>query len=66
MECFFAGKEAFLQAQGQVGQEAIKQLEHEIALLSDIQHPNIVQYLGTGMMRNSIFFSGASKQGLSG
>lgn len=44
---FFAVKEVSLSDQGKAGKQAIRQLEQEIALLSEIQHPNIVQYLGT-------------------
>lgn len=44
---FFAVKEVSLSDQGKTGKQAIRQLEQEIALLSEIQHPNIVQYLGT-------------------
>lgn len=44
---FFAVKEVSLSDQGKNGKQAIRQLEQEIALLSEIQHPNIVQYLGT-------------------
>ncbi|KAG0583810.1 hypothetical protein M758_3G164500 [Ceratodon purpureus] len=44
---FFAVKEVSLSDQGRSGKQAIRQLEQEIAVLSEIQHPNIVQYLGT-------------------
>lgn len=44
---FFAVKEVSLVEEGKAGKQAIRQLEQEIALLSEIQHPNIVQYLGT-------------------
>jgi serine/threonine protein kinase len=44
---FFAVKEVSLSDQGRSGKQAIRQLEQEIALLSEIQHANIVQYLGT-------------------
>ncbi|XP_077212937.1 mitogen-activated protein kinase kinase kinase 1-like [Tasmannia lanceolata] len=44
---FFAVKEVSLLDQGSQAQQCIIQLEQEIALLSQFEHENIVQYLGT-------------------
>ncbi|XP_051149892.1 mitogen-activated protein kinase kinase kinase 1-like [Andrographis paniculata] len=44
---FFAVKEVCLLDQGDEGKQRILQLEQEIALLSQFQHENIVQYYGT-------------------
>ncbi|KAF8377005.1 hypothetical protein HHK36_030377 [Tetracentron sinense] len=44
---FFAVKEVSLLDQGSQGKQSIYQLEQEIALLSQFEHENIVQYLGT-------------------
>ncbi|KAJ9552216.1 hypothetical protein OSB04_016261 [Centaurea solstitialis] len=44
---FFAVKEVSLLDQGSQGKQSIFQLEQEIFLLSQIQHENIVRYLGT-------------------
>ncbi|KAL9816715.1 putative mitogen-activated protein kinase kinase kinase STE-STE11 family [Arabidopsis thaliana] len=44
---FFAVKEVSLLDQGIQAQECIQQLEGEIALLSQLQHQNIVRYRGT-------------------
>ncbi|XP_058097220.1 mitogen-activated protein kinase kinase kinase 1-like [Magnolia sinica] len=44
---FFAVKEVSLLDQGSQAQQCILQLEQEIALLSQFEHENIVQYLGT-------------------
>ncbi|KVI01776.1 mitogen-activated protein kinase kinase kinase 1-like [Cynara cardunculus var. scolymus] len=44
---FFAVKEVSLLDQGSQGKQSILQLEQEILLLSQIQHDNIVRYLGT-------------------
>ncbi|KAK8552247.1 hypothetical protein V6N13_120657 [Hibiscus sabdariffa] len=44
---FFAVKEVSLLDQGSQGKQSIIQLEHEIALLSQFEHENIVQYYGT-------------------
>ncbi|KAK6246134.1 hypothetical protein SCA6_009224 [Theobroma cacao] len=44
---FFAVKEVSLLDQGSQGKQSIIQLEQEIALLSQFEHENIVQYYGT-------------------
>ncbi|KAG5525921.1 hypothetical protein RHGRI_032276 [Rhododendron griersonianum] len=44
---FFAVKEVSLLDQGSKGKQSIFQLEQEISLLSQFEHENIVQYLGT-------------------
>ncbi|KAI8532198.1 hypothetical protein RHMOL_Rhmol11G0194600 [Rhododendron molle] len=44
---FFAVKEVSLLDQGSRGKQSIFQLEQEISLLSQFEHENIVQYLGT-------------------
>ncbi|XP_059648122.1 mitogen-activated protein kinase kinase kinase 1-like [Cornus florida] len=44
---FFAVKEVSLLDQGSQGKQSILQLEQEISLLSQFEHGNIVQYLGT-------------------
>ncbi|XP_062099190.1 mitogen-activated protein kinase kinase kinase 1-like [Humulus lupulus] len=44
---FFAVKEVSLLDQGDQGKQSIYQLEQEIALLSQFEHENIVQYYGT-------------------
>ncbi|TVU01727.1 hypothetical protein EJB05_52813, partial [Eragrostis curvula] len=44
---FFAVKEVSLMDQGLNAKQRIVQLEHEIALLSRLEHENIVQYFGT-------------------
>ncbi|XP_056844111.1 mitogen-activated protein kinase kinase kinase 1-like [Raphanus sativus] len=44
---FLAVKEVSLLEQGSQAQECIQQLEGEIALLSQLQHQNIVRYRGT-------------------
>ncbi|WOL03813.1 mitogen-activated protein kinase kinase kinase 1-like [Canna indica] len=44
---FFAVKEVSLLDQGSNAQQCIQQLEQEIALLSQFEHENIVQYYGT-------------------
>ncbi|KAK3002536.1 hypothetical protein RJ639_020933 [Escallonia herrerae] len=44
---FFAMKEVSLLDQGDQGRQSIYQLEQEIALLSQFEHENIVQYFGT-------------------
>ncbi|KAG8072561.1 hypothetical protein GUJ93_ZPchr0006g45873 [Zizania palustris] len=44
---FFAVKEVSLIDQGMNAKQRILQLEHEISLLSRLEHDNIVQYFGT-------------------
>ncbi|KAI9097489.1 hypothetical protein K1719_025260 [Acacia pycnantha] len=44
---FFAVKEVSLLDPGSQGQQSVFQLEQEIALLSQFEHENIVQYYGT-------------------
>ncbi|RCV08528.1 hypothetical protein SETIT_1G334100v2 [Setaria italica] len=44
---FFAVKEVSLMDQGVDAKQRILQLEHEISLLSRLEHENIVQYFGT-------------------
>ncbi|KAK3155396.1 hypothetical protein QOZ80_2BG0202770 [Eleusine coracana subsp. coracana] len=44
---FFAAKEVSLVDQGLNAKQRILQLEHEISLLSRLEHENIVQYFGT-------------------
>ncbi|CAL4885551.1 unnamed protein product [Urochloa decumbens] len=44
---FFAVKEVSLMDQGLNAKQRIVQLEHEISLLSRLEHENIVQYFGT-------------------
>ncbi|KAM2669169.1 hypothetical protein EV2_020671 [Malus domestica] len=44
---FFAVKEVSLLDQGSQGKQCVIQLEQEISLLSQFEHDNIVQYLGT-------------------
>ncbi|KAJ3672943.1 hypothetical protein LUZ60_006317 [Juncus effusus] len=52
---FFAIKEVSLLDQGSNAQQCITQLEHEIALLSQFQHENIVQYYGTEKGENKLY-----------
>ncbi|XP_047310592.1 mitogen-activated protein kinase kinase kinase 1-like [Impatiens glandulifera] len=44
---FFAVKEVSLLDQGELGRQSLYQLEQEIALLSTLEHDNIVLYYGT-------------------
>ncbi|KAF3789982.1 Mitogen-activated protein kinase kinase kinase 1 [Nymphaea thermarum] len=50
---FFAVKEVVLIGQG--GNNQITQLEHEIALLSQFEHDNIVRYLGTDKKNDKLY-----------
>ncbi|PQP92078.1 hypothetical protein Pyn_00970 [Prunus yedoensis var. nudiflora] len=45
--CFIAVKEVSLLDKGSQGVQRVYQLEQEIALLSQFEHQNIVQYYGT-------------------
>ncbi|KAJ6798426.1 putative mitogen-activated protein kinase kinase kinase 1 [Iris pallida] len=52
---FFAVKEVSLLDQGSNAQQCILQLEQEIALLSQFEHENIVQYYGTDKEEARLF-----------
>ncbi|KAH0933379.1 hypothetical protein HID58_010496 [Brassica napus] len=52
---FFAVKEVSLIDQGSQAQECIQQLEREIALLSQLQHQNIVRYRGTAKDGSNLY-----------
>lgn len=52
---FFAVKEVSLLDQGIQGRQSVYQLEQEISLLSQFQHENIVQYLGTEKDDNRLY-----------
>ncbi|XP_054788911.1 mitogen-activated protein kinase kinase kinase 1-like [Prosopis cineraria] len=52
---FFAVKEVSLLDQGSQGQQSVYQLEQEIALLSQFEHENIVQYYGTEMDESKLY-----------
>ncbi|KAI3960346.1 hypothetical protein MKW98_017070 [Papaver atlanticum] len=52
---FFAVKEVSLLDQGNQGKQSIYQLEQEIALLSNFEHENIVQYLGTDKAEGKLY-----------
>ncbi|CAL0317903.1 unnamed protein product [Lupinus luteus] len=52
---FFAVKEVSLLDQGSQGKQSVCQLEHEIALLSQFEHENIVQYYGTEMDESNLY-----------
>ncbi|XWS21579.1 hypothetical protein CRYUN_Cryun30bG0066400 [Craigia yunnanensis] len=52
---FFAVKEVSLLDQGSQGRQSIIQLEHEIALLSQFEHENIVQYYGTDKDESKLY-----------
>jgi mitogen-activated protein kinase kinase kinase 1 len=52
---FVAVKEVSLLDQGELGRQSIFQLEQEIALLSQFQHENIVQYYGTDKDESNLY-----------
>ncbi|KAA3484933.1 mitogen-activated protein kinase kinase kinase 1-like [Gossypium australe] len=52
---FFAVKEVSLLDQGSQGKQSVIQLEHEIALLSQFEHENIVQYYGTDKDQSKLY-----------
>lgn len=52
---FFAVKEVSLVEQGLGAKQSISQLEQEIALLSQFEHENIVQYLGTDQESDKLY-----------
>ncbi|XWS23809.1 hypothetical protein CRYUN_Cryun28dG0047500 [Craigia yunnanensis] len=52
---FFAVKEVSLLDQGSQGKQSIIQLEQEIALLSQFEHENIVQYYGTDKDESNLY-----------
>lgn len=52
---FFAVKEVSLVEQGLGAKQCISQLEQEIALLSQFEHENIVQYLGTDQESEKLY-----------
>ncbi|PKU87477.1 mitogen-activated protein kinase kinase kinase 1-like [Dendrobium catenatum] len=52
---FFAVKEVSLLEKGSCAQQCILQLEQEIALLSQFEHENIVQYYGTEKEESKLF-----------
>ncbi|XP_050375738.1 mitogen-activated protein kinase kinase kinase 1-like isoform X2 [Argentina anserina] len=52
---FFAVKEVSLLDQGSQGKQSLLQLEQEIHLLSQFEHDNIVQYLGTDKDESKLY-----------
>lgn len=52
---FFAVKEVSLLEKGSSAQQCILQLEQEIALLSQFEHENIVQYYGTDKEESKLY-----------
>ncbi|KAK2429627.1 mitogen-activated protein kinase kinase kinase [Trifolium repens] len=52
---FFAVKQVSLLDQGSQGKQSVVQLEHEIAVLSQLEHENIVRYLGTEMDESNLY-----------
>ncbi|GLJ40148.1 hypothetical protein SUGI_0822910 [Cryptomeria japonica] len=52
---FFAVKEVSLVDQGSNAKQSISQLEQEVALLSQFEHENIVQYLGTDKEADKLY-----------
>ncbi|KAM5582483.1 hypothetical protein ABKV19_002744 [Rosa sericea] len=53
--CFIAVKEVSLLDQGSLGRQRVFQLEQEIALLSQFEHENIVQYYGTQKDKSKLY-----------
>ncbi|KAK9270789.1 hypothetical protein L1049_026374 [Liquidambar formosana] len=52
---FFAVKEVSLLDQGSQAKQSVSQLEQEIALLSQFEHENIVQYYGTDKDESKLY-----------
>ncbi|QCE00393.1 mitogen-activated protein kinase kinase kinase 1 [Vigna unguiculata] len=52
---FFAVKQVSLLDQGNQARQSVYQLEQEIALLSQFEHENIVQYFGTEMDASNLY-----------
>ncbi|CAL0306107.1 unnamed protein product [Lupinus luteus] len=52
---FFAVKEVSLLDEGNHGKQSIFQLQQEISLLSQFEHENIVQYLGTDKDKSTLY-----------
>ncbi|KAI3872480.1 hypothetical protein MKW98_007736 [Papaver atlanticum] len=52
---FFAVKEVSIRDLGDKGRQIIYQLEQEVALLSQFEHENIVQYLGTDKAEGKLY-----------
>ncbi|CAJ1971824.1 unnamed protein product [Sphenostylis stenocarpa] len=52
---FFAVKQVSLLDQGNQARQSVYQLEQEIALLSQFEHENIVQYFGTEMDESNLY-----------
>ncbi|AES97782.1 putative mitogen-activated protein kinase kinase kinase STE-STE11 family [Medicago truncatula] len=52
---FFAVKQVSLLDHGSQGKRSVVQLEHEIALLSQFEHENIVRYIGTEMDESNLY-----------
>ncbi|TQD91313.1 hypothetical protein C1H46_023064 [Malus baccata] len=53
--CFIAVKEVSLLDKGSQGKQRVYQLEQEIALLSQFEHHNIVQYYGTQKDESNLY-----------
>ncbi|KAB2617223.1 protein suppressor of npr1-1 [Pyrus ussuriensis x Pyrus communis] len=53
--CFFAVKEVSLLDKGSQGKQRVYQLEQEIALLSQFEHHNIVQYYGAQKDESNLY-----------
>ncbi|WCJ18683.1 Mitogen-activated protein kinase kinase kinase 1 [Euphorbia peplus] len=52
---FFAAKEVKLRNQGNHAMQCVYQIEQEIALLSQFNHPNIVRYYGTSKDESKLY-----------